>query len=270
MANTTTKKSGSSTAKKSTTAKKTSTAKKSTTTAKKPAEAKKTMPAEEPVVATELPQIEPNPIKDTRDDEIAELKAIVKQLQAELAQRNPQITQAVNDSEKVLIHYQAECADNNVVSFGPGGLYGQITGKTGDIIVPKAEWSRFATDVVQKMIKKRQLIVLSGFTDEEREVYGINYKDGEILDKKAFAKLLDMGRDILAIFPALCPDHKVMVAKRFIDGFEKGHPTAHDRELVVALNELSKEDFKNADKKDPRRRGLFATVIDGLNAKDAE
>lgn len=251
-----------------TTTKRKTTAKKTTST-RKPAAAKK--PAEKPVPVEEtktniaLEQL--NDEIKKRDDEITELRELLNKL---IAEQRPQIIQVANDSEKVYVRFQAECADDNVVSFGPGGLYGQITGRTGEVIVPKSEWSRFATDTVQRMIKKRELIVLSGFTDEEREAYGINYKDGEVLDKRAFAKLLDMGRELVAIYPALCPAHKEMIARRFITGYQQGHPAAHDRDLVVALNELSKEDYKDMDKRDPRRRGLFSVIIDAMNAKDAE
>lgn len=206
---------------------------------------------------------------DPRDEAIAELKNMVKQLQDELAARKPQIVQVMADTEKVVMRFQAEVADDNVTIFGPDGMYGQVTGKAGTVAVPKSEWSRFYNESVRNMISRRWLVVLSGMDEQERDLYGCNYKQGEILDDMAFHRLLDMGRDLIAIFPALCPDHQEMVASRFITAWNDNDPRVKDRELVVALNEMSKEPFKKADKNDLRRKGLFWPIIDGLNAEDA-
>lgn len=206
---------------------------------------------------------------DPRDEAIAELKNMVKQLQDELAARKPQIVQVMADTERVVMRFQAEVADDNVAIFGPDGMYGQVTGKAGTVAVPKSEWSRFYNESVRNMISRRWLVVLSGMDEQERELYGCNYKQGEILDDMAFHRLLDMGRELVAIFPALCPDHQEMVASRFITAWNDNDPRVKDRELVVALNEMSKENFKTADKNDLRRKGLFWPIIDGLNAEDA-
>lgn len=208
-------------------------------------------------------------VADPRDEAIAELRNMVKQLQDELAARKPQIVQVMADTEKVVMRFQAEVADDNVTIFGPDGMYGQVTGKAGTVAVPKSEWSRFYNESVRNMISRRWLVVLSGMDEQERDLYGCNYKQGEILDDMAFHRLLDMGRDLIAIFPALCPDHQEMVASRFVTAWNDDDPRVKDRELVVALNEMSKEPFKKADKNDLRRKGLFWPIIDGLNAEDA-
>ena len=243
----------------------------------KPVEATETITTQETVVeASVLPEGNPAepvqetkaPAPDPRDEAIAELKNIVKQLQDELAARKPQIVQVMADTERVVMRFQAEVADDNVTIFGPDGMYGQVTGKAGTVAVPKSEWSRFYTESVRAMIARRWLIVLSGMDEQEREMYGCNYKPGEILDEMAFHKMLDMGRDLIAIFPALCPDHQAMVASRFMTAWYAGDQRVKDRELVVALNEMSKEPYKNADKTDIRRKGLFLPIIEGLNAED--
>ena len=41
-----------------------------------------------------------------------------------------------------------------------------------------------------------------------------------------------------------------------------GDPRAMDRDLIVALNELSKDE--------KHKKGMFVPIIEGLNAKDAE
>ena len=200
--------------------------------------------------------------KTTADSEIEALKSLVKQLQDQLAAQKPHVVQVMADTEKVVLRFQAEVADDNVATFGPEGMYGQVTGKTGTITVPKSEWSRFYNESVRNMIYRRWLIVLSGMDEQERELYGCNYKPGEILDELAFHKLLDLGRDLIAVFPALCDAHKEMVASRFLTAWMDGDPRAMDRDLIVALNELSKDDT--------HKKGMFVPIIEGLNAKDAE
>lgn len=204
---------------------------------------------------TEEPVVEKN-------DEVESLKQLVKQLQDQLAAQKPHVVQVMADTEKVVLRFQAEVADDNVATFGPEGMYGQVTGKTGTITVPKSEWSRFYNESVRNMIYRRWLIVLSGMDEQERELYGCNYKPGEVLDEMAFHKMLDLGRDLIAVFPALCDAHKEMVANRFLTAWMDWDPRAMDRDLIVALNELSKDDT--------HKKGMFVPIIEGLNAKDAE
>lgn len=233
----------------------------------KTATAKKETPVEEKVepIVKEQEEVAPKP-----DPEIEALKLLVKQLQDELAAKRPQVVQVMADTERVVLRFQAEVADDNETLFGPDGMYGQVTGKAGTITVPKSEWSRFYNESVRNMITRRWLIVLSGMDERERELYGCNYKPGELLDEMAFHKLLDLGRDLIAIFPALCEDHQAMVASRFITAWYEHDDRVKDRDLVVALNEMSKETYKNAEKGDLRRKGLFWPIIEGLNAEDAE
>ena len=200
--------------------------------------------------------------KTEQNSEIEALKSLVKQLQDQLAAQKPHVVQVMADTEKVVLRFQAEVADDNVATFGPEGMYGQVTGKTGTITVPKSEWSRFYNESVRNMIYRRWLIVLSGMDEQERELYGCNYKPGEILDELAFHKLLDLGRDLIAVFPALCDAHKEMVASRFLTAWMDGDSRAMDRDLIVALNELSKDDT--------HKKGMFQPIIEGLNARDAE
>lgn len=233
--------------------------------------------AEEPVMpvsSTEKP-ITPNLYKeeskpvDERDAAIERLEKIVADLQAQLAQRTPQVVQVMADTERVVMRFNAEVADDNLTVFGQDGMYGQVTGKTGTVTVPKSEWSRFYNESVRNMIARRWLIVLSGFDERERELYGCNYKSGEILDETAFHKLLDMGRDLISIFPVLCEEHQAMVASRFISAYGDGDERVNDRELVVALNEMSKETYRHLDRNDSRRKGLFYPIIEDMNDKEA-
>lgn len=236
------------------------TSRKKTTTPKEVPETRTEMPAEAP--ASPAPE-EKNPEVEALKRQIEEQNRILEALQAQLLANKPQVVQVMADTEKITLRWQAEVADENVIDLGPGGAYGSITGPTGYASIPKSEWSKFLNESMKSLLKKRMLIVLSGMTDEEREMNGVMYREGELLDDKAFAKMLDMGDELIAVFPKLCHAHKEMVARRFITGFERGEATPRRRDLVVALNNLSKQDPLFP------KQGAFYSIIEALNAIDA-
>ena len=196
-----------------------------------------------------------------------------EQLQAALSAKAAQPAQVIQvvtpDSEKVTMRFQADVADDNVAVFGPSGLYGQVTGKMGTVVVPKAEWSRFYTDSVRRMIDRRWLVVLTGMSEDERKLFHCAYKKGEVLDEKAFAGLLDMGEELLKIFPELCISHQRMVGKAFWEAYNQGDSRANDRTLIVKLNELSKKAAAGSGDK-LLEKGVFNPVIEAMNKKDAD
>ena len=135
------------------TTKKAPAAKTAPKTAAKPAPEKKTAAA---------------PVPDEKDSEIEALKKQVEDMKAllETAAR-PQIVQIGGDAEKVSFLWQAEVADDNVVVFGDGGMYGRIVGKTGTFSVPKSDLSRLLDGMNRFFLDKRWLIALDGLTEEE-------------------------------------------------------------------------------------------------------
>lgn len=171
----------------------------------------------------------------------------------------PKVIQVAADTEKVHFLWQAPVADDNVVLFGEGGMYGKITGKTGNFFVPKSELSRILDSMTRLFLENRWLIVLDGLNEEEREALGVNYKEGEVLDKRAFAKMVDLGNEILDIFPALCDSHKDMVGQRFYEAWTAGNP-AVKRETVVALLRQSKESGHEVK--------AFSAIIEEMNERD--
>ena len=224
--------------------------------------AKKTAPrtkTAKAVVAEEAPAKEDPTAKvvDTRDEEIALLKeqlnALKKEMEAKAAQ--PQIVVTAPDNgERVHLLWQAEVANDNVVEFGDGGMYGRIVGKTGSIYVPKNDLSRILDSANRLYLDKRWLIVVSGLTDDEREALGVAYKEGELLEKKVFQNLLKLGKDeLLEIYPELCESHKEMIAKRFYEAYTSGKHV--DRDTVVALNNIAPSE-------------AFKAVINGMNEDD--
>lgn len=206
--------------------------------------AEQTAPVE--AVAEDEPQTEQTKTSYTQD-EVEELirkatEEAVRKAMASVPQQQaaPNIIQYVGDTEKVHFLWQAEVADDNTVFFGDGGMYGQIVGKTGHFYVPKSELSRVLTDVNRVYLKRRWLIVVSGLTEEERAALGVDYREGELLDNRAFAKMVELGDELLSIYPKLCEGHRKMVAQRYMEAYSRGSAYV-TRERVVKLNAMSKE-----------------------------
>lgn len=190
-----------------------------------------------------------------KNDEVTELKAQIAQLMATIetmkAAPAPQVVAVSADTPKVSFLWQAEVADDNVVDFGP---YGSITGKTGKFFVPKAELSRVLDTMTRNFLAKRWLIVLGGLDEDEAEALGVNYKEGELLDEKAFEKIIGMGKDILEIFSDLCESHKKIVAKRYYEAWQSGKSEI-DREVVIALYKMYPDE-------------AFKAVKEGLDSEE--
>ena len=246
----------------------TTTPKKTTKAVKKPQEAaeeKVVAEATEPTEVVETTPEEPVATPSEADALREQNELLKKQLEAMQKQMEslakPQVVQVMADTEKVHFLWQAEVSDSNVVHFGDGGMYGRIVGKTGSFYVPKSDLSRVLTEVNRLHLKRRWLIIVSGLDDEERVALGVDYKEGELLDKRAFAKMVDLGDEILEIYPALCEGHKKMVAQRYAEAFHKNNPNV-TRERVLALNAMSKEAGSE--------KGDFTPIIEMMNQRDAE
>ena len=247
---------------------KTTTTKKTTKATNKPQEAaeeKVVAEATEPTEVVETTPEEPVAAPNEADILREQNELLKKQLEAMQKQMEslakPQVVQVMADTEKVHFLWQAEVSDSNVVHFGDGGMYGRIVGKTGSFYVPKSDLSRVLTEVNRLHLKRRWLIIVSGLDDEERVALGVDYKEGELLDKRAFAKMVDLGDEILEIYPALCEGHKKMVAQRYAEAFHKNNPNV-TRERVLALNAMSKEAGSE--------KGDFTPIIEMMNQRDAE
>ena len=245
----------------STTAKKTTTAAKA---AKTPVEEQNTVAPVE-----EKPEAKPESADDVRaeyEKKFAELQESMRvQLEAMKAQmaqsQTPQIVQVEANVPKVHFLWMAEVADDNVQNFGQGGMYARIVGKRGDFLMPKTELSRILDKMTRSCLDKRWLIVVSGLTDEEREALGVAYKDGETLDEKAFAKMVEMEDEILGIYPELCEGHKEMVAKRYYEAWMNHNPHVR-RDVVLELKRMTQE----AGTKD----NVFTDILKEMNEADAK
>ena len=195
--------------------------------------------------------------RERRDEEIEALKAQIeqlKQLMAEQAAQPPQqIVVSTDNSERVWFLWMADVADDNVTLIGEHGEYGRIVGKVGTFYVPKNDLSRILDTANRYYLEQRWMIVVDGLTDEEREALGVDYKEGELLDRKAFMKITELGDTLLEIFPALCTSHKDMVASRFHEAYESGKKLY--RPLIVELNKMYNSP-------------AFVDIIERMNAEE--
>lgn len=216
----------------------------------------------ETVVKTEQKE-ESNPTFTEEQVQAMIAEAVAKATQDAVAQamaaQKPQVVQVAADTEKVHFLWQAEVSDENIFEVGPQAMYARIVGKTGSFYVPKSDLSRAMDTMFRLLMEKRWIIVVDGLTDSERDAFGVNYKEGEILDNAAFAKMVELGDKMLEIYPKLCAGHREMVAKRYHEAYLANSQYV-TREIVVALNSMSKQfGSKNGD---------FVDIIESMNQAD--
>lgn len=217
---------------------------------------------------TEVKATEAVPVLNTADEKNpdADLAAQNKMLMERLAKMQAEIESMKQNGGKVVmakpeetveLTYISAVSPNNVLSLGD---YGVLNGVGGFIEVPRKEFGgKFLTPEVRGLLNARRLIVLNGLTEDERKRYGVDYKDGELLDMQMFDRLLDMPLDRLKeIFTKLCPEHRQVVATRFISAYQKCDNRI-SREKVEPLNNLSKVPGKAKDK------GMFYPILAGMN-----
>lgn len=212
------------------------------------------------VVAQEAPVVEAPPAEEPKFTQ-EQVQAMIAEAVAKAmaSAQKPQVIQVAPDTEKVRFLFQAEVSDDNVYEIGPQGMYGRIVGKTGSFFVPKSDLSRVMDSMFRLLLEKRWIIAVDGLTDEERDAYGVAYREGELLDKKGFAKMVELGDKILDIYPHLCQGHREMVAKRYHEAYQNKSMFVK-RDVVVALNSMSKQ-FGSKD-------GDFVDIIEAMNQAD--
>lgn len=166
---------------------------------------------------------------------------------------------AVYREEFVTLLYIGAIADGTVVSLGKLGQINKA-GATRDI--PKKDFLQGMTFLIERMLEDRSLIVVNGLTKEERERYGVDYKDGELLTQEAFYKLLNYSdSEITEIFRKLCTDHRRVVAKLFLSAYFEKSDNRITAEKVKSLNEISKENDKD---------GMFKPILEDMGDRFAD
>lgn len=199
-----------------------------------------------------------------------QVREMIAEALAKYAAENPQgqLLEAPENDGVVTIIWQAEVNDANELLIGPNGKYGVITGKHAVIPIQHRDFvGDFRTTTMQYFLKTRNLIVVDGLTDDERKVYGLEYKQGEYLEPAVYERLIEMGDDVLEIFPKLHPTWREMVATKFTDAYEK-KTLKCSRGTLLAMNAISKKDYANLPKGDMRRKGAFYAIIHAMNAED--
>lgn len=211
-------------------------------------------PVGEPDAAPFMGEVAAAPAADERGEAPAEdaPESEVEALRRELAQLKAQLGKPADGV--VELTFLASVSPNNVCSLGD---YGSLNGVGGYIEIPRKEFGgRFMIPVVRSLLRDRSLIVCSGLSEEERKRYGVDYREGELLDMSAFDRLLDMPpAELTTLFTKLCPEHKEFAATRFITAYEKGDNRV-SREKIEPLNDISKE---------INPKGMFKPILDGMN-----
>lgn len=159
----------------------------------------------------------------------------------------------------VKIIYVDSVIPNNQIPIAPGRY---ITGSGRIFAVPLEQFEgEFMTPLVMKLIDNRKFIVLSGLNDDQRRQYNCYYTEGEVVkDEGMFDMLLTMpDEQAVGIFSALCPEHKQLVATRFITAYFEKHDNRITRSKAEAMNKASKET-------DPD--GLFTPIVKDFNDKN--
>lgn len=205
----------------------------------------------------------PDPVVEALKAQNELLQRQIDAMQEQLLNlQRPQVIQVAADTERVYFLWQAEVADYNLVTFGPGGMYGSITGKTGTFSVPKNEMSRILDDRTRRFLEKRWLIVVDGLSDDERESLDVAYKDGEILDRKVFARMVDLPKDeISEVYRKLCKSHKEMVGIRFYEAWLNRNENV-TREKVIALRNITRDEGLDIK--------AFQQILQEMNASEEE
>lgn len=231
------------------------TAKKTTSTRKTAAKKTETKAAEPEVIKEEPIQQTEEPKKESDLEALVKAQAeMIEQLKAQLEANKSFSVANTDNREKVTFLWQAPVADYNVIEFGENGRFGRIMGNSGKIMIPKNELSQVMDTKIRYYMDMRWLIILSGLDEQEREMFGVNYKEGEYLSKEVFMNVIGCGEEILEIYPKLCEAHKEIVAKFYYEAWRENRGVK--REIVVALNKICKND-------------AFKAIIEEMNEMDA-
>lgn len=169
------------------------------------------------------------------------IDSAVKNALKEYAAANAQkeiIVKSKNDEEVTLL-YLGSIAKGTAVELGD--RIGSINKSGGTRTISKRDFIQLRTPIMDDLLESRNLIVIDGLTDDERERYGVKYEEGELLTEDTYRRLLNFDRKhIIEIFKKLCPQHKRIVATMFIDAFE-ANDNRVNFETVNELNKISKE-----------------------------
>lgn len=210
------------------------------------------------VKATET---ETKTVKNYSEAEVQELIAkAVAQAMANVQNQTQTVIKVREEDEYVTVLFIGGIAMGTTVALGK---LGKINRAGGTLDIPKKVFMQgLGNQTVDALLRNRSLIVVNGLTDEERERFGVKYKEQELLTQDMFYKIMDYGRDeIVTIFEKLCEEHKRVVAKMYLDAYFEKHDNRVNVSTVKALNKLSRAVDKE---------GLFTPILEDYGKKIVE
>lgn len=188
---------------------------------------------------------------EKKEYSVDEIQALINSAVAQaLAAQKPTVVMQSNE-EMVTLLYMGACAEKCMVHLHDE--IGEIAGQGGTLDVPKKVFLRYRTTTpILNRLNDRRLLVIDGLTDDERERYGLTYKDGEVVDEKIYKGLLDMNEpQILDIFKKACFRHKQLIAALIIDAYSD-HDNRINQGLIQNLNKASLKEDKD---------GMFTAIL---------
>lgn len=189
-----------------------------------------------------------------------EVKAMIAEALEQFKATQPQTVVQVAKEEYVSVLFIGAIASGTTVSMPK---WGQITYAGGMLDIPKRDFLQgIGSQTNSALLRERQVIVLSGLTNEERRRFGVDYKEGENLTDKALYEIVGYDTEkVCEIFNKLCDEHKRIVAKVYLSAYFEKHDKRVHRDTVMALNALSKS---VSDKE-----GLFTPILEDMGKNDA-
>lgn len=179
--------------------------------------------AAEPAEEVEL-KAEEKPVK--REYTEAEIQAIVA---AAVKNALAEQKKAADPDGMVTLLFLGGIAPGTTVTLD--GM-GRIPRDGNTLTVTKRDFFQNLGAQTDLLLRKRKLIVTDGLTDEERERYGVLYKDNELLSAAVYQKLPDYDTERLSgIYEKLCPEHRELVRRVL-------HTGAMDGDWRVSVDKL--------------------------------
>lgn len=174
--------------------------------------------------------------------EEVELKAEEKPVKREYTEAEIQAIVAEAVKNALAEQKKADDPDGMVTLLFLGGIapgttvtldgMGRIPRDGNTLTVTKRDFFQNLGAQTDLLLRKRKLIVTDGLTDEERERYGVLYKDNELLSATVYQKLPDYDTERLSgIYEKLCPEHRELVRRVL-------HTGAMDGDWRVSVDKL--------------------------------
>lgn len=178
----------------------------------------------ESVPAEEAVLMESEISEAAEPEEAVELKAEEKPVKREYTEDEIQAIVAAAVKNALAEQKKADDPDGMVTLLFLGGIapgttvtldgMGRIPRDGNTLTVTKRDFFQNLGAQTDLLLRKRKLIVTDGLTDEERERYGVLYKDNELLSAAVYQKLPDYDTERLSgIYEKLCPEHRELVRR---------------------------------------------------------